>query len=146
MVEFAAFIDAAWCAFPPGSPLPTLEATKRHPEGSCAIVTRQPRFSALVDKVLTNKKLLPTSEHSPYSPRHTFEDRLTAVEAPKEAIALLMGRKCMRPKSAPHRPWRRSACVASTNRLYSTRQYQTDGNAGFIIFLFFICLLVLRTI
>lgn len=57
------------------SPLPTLEATKRHPEGSRAIVTRQPRSSAPVNKVLTNKKLLPTSEHKLYGLRHTFEDR-----------------------------------------------------------------------
>ncbi|TGS39077.1 hypothetical protein [Mesorhizobium sp. M8A.F.Ca.ET.182.01.1.1] len=91
-------------------------------------------------------ELLPTSEHKLYSLRHTFEDRLTAVEAPEEAIAPLMGRKCMRPKYAPHHPWRRSAYVASKNRLDSTREYQTDGNVGFIVFLFVICQLPLRTI
>lgn len=146
MVEFAALIYAACCVFPPGWPLPTLEATKRPPKGSRAIVTRQPRSSALFNKVLTNKELLPTSEHKLYSLRHTFEDRLTAVEAPEEAIAPLMGRKCVRPKYAPHHPWRRSACVASKNRLDSTREYQTDGNVGFIVFLFVICQLALRTI
>ncbi len=32
------------------------------------------------------------------------------------------------------------------NRLYSTREYQTDGNVGLIIFLFVISQLALRTI
>jgi len=127
MVEFAALVDAAWCVFPPRSPLPTLEATKRHPAGSRAIVTTQPRSSALVNKVLTNKKLLPTTEHKLYSLRHTLEDRLTAVEAPGEAIAPLMGRKCMRLKYAPHHPWRGSACVASKNGLYRPASIRLTG-------------------
>ncbi|TGQ26392.1 integrase, partial [Mesorhizobium sp. M4B.F.Ca.ET.214.01.1.1] len=55
-------------------------------------------LSALVNKVLASKELLPTSEHSLYSLRHTFEDRLTAVEAPEKVIAWLMGHKWVRPK------------------------------------------------
>ncbi|WP_192182977.1 tyrosine-type recombinase/integrase [Mesorhizobium amorphae] len=75
-----------------------LEAIKLHPEGFPRYRDKAASLSALVNKVLTNKKLLPTSEHSLYSLRHTFEDRLTAVEAPEKVIASLMGHKWIRPK------------------------------------------------
>lgn len=55
-------------------------------------------LSAIVNKVMGTKKMLPTADHSLYSLRHTFEDRLTAVEAPEKVIASLMGHKWIRPK------------------------------------------------
>jgi hypothetical protein len=33
-----------------------------------------------------------------YSLRHTFEDRLTAIEAPEKVVAMLMGYKWHRPR------------------------------------------------
>lgn len=51
-----------------------------------------------MNKVMGNNNLLPTPDHSLYSLRHTFEDRLTAVEAPGKVIASLMGHKWIRPK------------------------------------------------
>lgn len=55
-------------------------------------------LSALVNKVLDGHGLRPEPGQSLYSLRHTFEDRLTAVNAPDKVIACLMGRKWSRPR------------------------------------------------
>ncbi|MDX8432771.1 integrase [Mesorhizobium abyssinicae] len=75
-----------------------LDVMKLHPNGFPRYRDKAASLSALVNKVLGKKKLLPTSEHSLYSLRHTFEDRLTAVEAPEKVTASLMGHKWIRPK------------------------------------------------
>lgn len=74
-----------------------LAVMKLHPQGF-------PRYrgkdalSATVNKYLDENGLLPSPEHSLYSLRHCFEDRLTAVEAPEKLVAALMGHKWHRPK------------------------------------------------
>ncbi len=50
-------------------------------------------FSAIVNKYLTKMNLRPTPQHSAYSLRHTFKDRLRDIEAPEEMIDSLMGHK-----------------------------------------------------
>jgi len=55
-------------------------------------------ISNTIGKYLRLNKLLPTSQHSLYSLRHSFEDRLTAVEPPDKVQAALMGHKYMRPR------------------------------------------------
>ncbi len=55
-------------------------------------------LSALVNKVLDGRGLRPEPGQSLYSLRHTFEDRLTAVNAPDKIIACLMGHKWSRPR------------------------------------------------
>ena len=42
--------------------------------------------------------LRPTKDHSVYSLRHSFKDRLVAVEAPDSLIDSLMGHKTYKPK------------------------------------------------
>jgi integrase len=71
---------------------------KRNPNGFPRYREKADSLSALVNKFLENAELLPTDNHSLYSLRHTFEDRLTAVEAPEKIIATLMGHKWMRPR------------------------------------------------
>lgn len=75
-----------------------LAAMKLHPAGFPRYRNKADSLSALVNKVLGNRKLLPSDNHSLYSLRHTFEDRLTAIEAPEKVIASLMGHKWIRPK------------------------------------------------
>lgn len=55
-------------------------------------------ISALVNKYLSNNKLRPTPEHSLYSLRHTFKDRLRDILAPEEIIDQLMGHKIDKPR------------------------------------------------
>jgi integrase len=47
---------------------------------------------------LDARGMRPTLRHSLYSLRHSFEDRLTALDPPDKIIAVLMGHKHQRPK------------------------------------------------
>lgn len=75
-----------------------LAAMNAHPNGFPRYRDNEGSLSALVNKVLKLRNLRPVSGQSLYSLRHTFEDRLTAVEAPEKLIAMLMGHKYSRPK------------------------------------------------
>lgn len=75
-----------------------LWAMKRHPEGFPRYRDKSDSLSAVVNKYLGGRNLLPTEDHSLYSLRHTFEDRLTDIEAPEKLIASLMGHKYSRPR------------------------------------------------
>lgn len=55
-------------------------------------------FSNIVNNYMKNHQLRPTQEHSAYSLRHTFKDRLRDIEAPEEIIDSLMGHKKTGPK------------------------------------------------
>ncbi|AMJ61619.1 tyrosine-type recombinase/integrase [Bosea sp. PAMC 26642] len=75
-----------------------LAAMKLQPNGFPRYRDKNAGLSALVNKFLTNAKLRPTPNHTLYSLRHTFEDRLTAVGAPEKVMAVLMGHKYQRPR------------------------------------------------
>ncbi|WP_336810889.1 tyrosine-type recombinase/integrase [Bosea sp. MMO-172] len=75
-----------------------LAAMKKQPHGFPRYRHNAGTHSALVNRMLTEKKLRPTPKHTLYSLRHCFEDRLTAVEAPEKVMAILMGHKYTRPK------------------------------------------------
>ena len=75
-----------------------LAAMRRNPAGFPRYRDRNAGLSALVNRIMTEKGLRPSQAHSLYSLRHTFEDRLTAIEAPEKLIAALMGHKYSRPK------------------------------------------------
>ncbi|WP_334150356.1 integrase [Hyphomicrobium sp.] len=75
-----------------------LEAMKMQPEGFPTYFDGSPALSATVNKFLSAHDLRPTDRHSLYSLRHTFEDRLTAVEAPEKILCYAMGHKYSRPK------------------------------------------------
>jgi integrase len=55
-------------------------------------------LSATVNKFLRVNGLRPTKDHSVYSLRHSFKDRLVAVGAPDSLINSLMGHKTYKPK------------------------------------------------
>lgn len=75
-----------------------LEAMKRQPNGFPRYRDKGASLSALVNKYLSNHGMRPTDGHSLYSLRHSFEDRLTALDPPDKVIATLMGHKFSRPK------------------------------------------------
>jgi integrase len=75
-----------------------LMAMREQPEGFPRYRDRADVVSALVNKALDVRDLRPEAGQSLYSLRHTFEDRLTAVDAPDKIIACLMGHKWSRPR------------------------------------------------
>lgn len=74
-----------------------LEAMKVLPAGFSHYRGAGDLASNVVNKFLRDNDLKPTEKHTLYSLRHTFQDRLTAVEAPDRIQADLMGHKFNRP-------------------------------------------------
>jgi integrase len=75
-----------------------LLAMRSQPDGFPRYRDKADVLSALVNKALDSRGLRPQLGQSLYSLRHTFEDRLTAVDAPDKIIACLMGHKWSRPR------------------------------------------------
>jgi integrase len=75
-----------------------LDVMRFHPHGFARYNDNAEALSALANKYLHTNSLLETPEHSLYCLRHTFEDCLTAVEAPDKVVAWLMGHKWHRPR------------------------------------------------
>jgi integrase len=75
-----------------------LAAMRLQPQGFPRYRDKAASLSALVNKTMDARGMRPTLGHSLYSLRHTFEDRLTALDPPDKIIAVLMGHKHQRPK------------------------------------------------
>jgi hypothetical protein len=75
-----------------------LAAMKRRPQGFPSYRDKSGSLSTLVNKYFVNHGLRPTEEHTLYSLRHSFKDRLIAAEAPDSLIDSLMGHRTGKPK------------------------------------------------
>ena len=75
-----------------------LAAMKLRPHGFAKYRDKATVLSATVNKYLAENGLRPTTAHTVYSLRHSFKDRLVAVEAPDSLIDSLMGHKTYKPK------------------------------------------------
>lgn len=75
-----------------------LTVAQAFPDGFPRYRHKGDHLSNLVNKFFENHGLRPTDDHSLYSLRHTFEDRLTAVGVPEKVMAALMGHKYSRPR------------------------------------------------
>ena len=75
-----------------------LMAMRANPSGFPRYRHKADGLSSLVNRVLSSRGLLPEPGQTLYSLRHSFEDRLTAVEAPDKVAAALMGHKYHRPR------------------------------------------------
>jgi integrase len=71
---------------------------KLRPEGFSRYRDKSSGLSATLNKYLSENGLRPTRDHTVYSLRHSFKDRLVAVEAPDSLIDSLMGHKTYKPK------------------------------------------------
>lgn len=69
-----------------------LIAMREQPKGFPRYWDKADHLSALVNKALASRNLRPNGE-TLYSLRHTFKDRLRAVNAPDELKDVLMGHK-----------------------------------------------------
>lgn len=75
-----------------------LAALRQRPKGFPKYRNRGTTVSATVNKFMTENGLHPTKDHSVYSLRHSFRERLVAIEALDSLIDNLMGHKTYRPK------------------------------------------------
>jgi integrase len=75
-----------------------LAAIKLRPEGFPRYRDKSSNLSATLNKFLMENGLRPTNNHTVYSLRHSFKDRLVAAEAPDSLIDSLMGHKTYKPK------------------------------------------------
>ena len=75
-----------------------LAALKMRPEGFPRYRDNSSTFSATANKFLLENGLRPTEDHTVYSLRHSFKDRLIAIEAQDSMIDSLMGHDTYKPK------------------------------------------------
>ena len=75
-----------------------LAAMKKRPNGFPRYRDKSSNLSATLNKYLWENALRPTKDHTVYSLRHSFKDRLVAIEAPDSLIDSLMGHKTYKPK------------------------------------------------
>jgi integrase len=75
-----------------------LAALKMRPEGFPRYRDNSSTFSATANKFLLENGLRPAEEHTVYSLRHSFKDRLIAIEAQDSLIDSLMGHDTYKPK------------------------------------------------
>lgn len=75
-----------------------VKAFEHLPNGFTRYRDKTDSLTALLNKFLRHHGLLPSENHSLYSLRHSFQDRLLAANAPDRVQAELMGHKFQRPK------------------------------------------------
>lgn len=75
-----------------------LAAARAYPDGLKHYRNRNDALTTTIGKYLRENGLIPAPGVSLYSLRHTFKDRLKAVEAPEELIDQLMGHTSKKPK------------------------------------------------
>jgi integrase len=75
-----------------------LAALTLRPDGFPRYRDKSSNLSGALNKYLWENGLRPTKNHTVYSLRHSFKDRLIAAEAPDSLIDSLMGHKTYKPK------------------------------------------------
>jgi integrase len=75
-----------------------LEAMRRFPKGFVRYFDNEDSFSAAVNKHMKKHGMKPSSRHSVYSFRHSFKDRLRALECPDELTDELIGHSSGKPQ------------------------------------------------
>ena len=75
-----------------------LDTIKSYPEGFSKYRGRSNALSATVNKFFRQNNLSPTREHTLYSLRHSFQDRMTEVNMPDRVQCELFGHKFSRPE------------------------------------------------
>jgi len=76
----------------------TLSVFQKYTEGFDSYRSNSDRLSLVINTWLTKNNLRPTQKHSLYSLRHSFQDRLNALELPDRIQCMLMGHAFKRPK------------------------------------------------
>lgn len=97
-----------------------LDAFRKCPRGFPTYHKSPDYFSSIANKYLRYYGLLPSKNHSVYSLRHSFQDRLLEVGAPDRIQTELMGHKFHRPKYGSggslevKKSWMEKICLKQT--------------------------------
>lgn len=75
-----------------------LKAFKAYPNGFSKYYGKSDKLTSTINKWLSKNNLRPTQKHSLYSLRHSFQDRMNALELNDRIQCQLMGHKFNRPK------------------------------------------------
>lgn len=75
-----------------------LEAFRNCPNGFLKYRNKPDNLTNAISKFLRDHRLTPSKQHTVYSLRHSFQDRILSVNAPDRVQAELMGHKFNRPK------------------------------------------------
>ena len=75
-----------------------LKAFEAYPSGFSKYHGKSDKLTSTINKWLSKNNLRPTQKHSLYSLRHSFQDRLNALELNDRIQCQLMGHKFKRPK------------------------------------------------
>ncbi|WP_245272098.1 hypothetical protein [Mesorhizobium sp. LSJC285A00] len=75
-----------------------LEVFKKYSKGFPRYKDREASLSALLNKHFKSHGLFPTEDHTVYSLRHSFEDRMKNGRLDEELRRMLMGHTIDRPK------------------------------------------------
>lgn len=76
----------------------TIDVFKKYPNGFTSYFENANHLSITINKHFKDKGLFPSENHTLYSLRHSFQDRLTAEDAPDRVQVQLMGHKFDREK------------------------------------------------
>jgi integrase len=100
-----------------------LDAFSACPRGFERYLNKADNLSTFLNKFLREKKLFPSEQHSLYSLRHSFQDRILSVNTPDRIQAELMGHKFKRPRygeggTLKHKKnWLDKVCLKDTIKL-----------------------------
>lgn len=75
-----------------------LEAFRNNPDGFARYRDKPDNLTNYINRFLRENHLFPSDQHSVYSFRHSFQDRILRAEAPDRVQAELMGHQFKRPK------------------------------------------------
>ena len=75
-----------------------LQAFQNLPQGFSRYKNKSDNLTAVTNKFLRENDLMPSENHTVYSLRHSFQDRVLSVNTPDRVQAELMGHKFHRPK------------------------------------------------
>ncbi len=96
----------------------SLHAFRNLPNGFYRYFERPDQLSSNLNKFLRERGLLPSSNHTVYSLRHSFEDRLCEVDTPEKVQSCIMGHSYRRerygngPTLKQKRKWMQKMCFS----------------------------------
>ena len=110
-----------------------LKAMQAQPQGFPRYAGKAPSMSAVINQYLRANNLMPSEEHTLYSLRHSFKDRLREIEPPSELIDKLWGIRTVCPTTASVARSRKSRAGFSGSPCRCRRRCDRAGFVAHVI-------------